>query len=139
MIIQTLLNAATTSLGDRDPAYRTCVDVCTASTGALSLSLRVFGWSEVDDCKYRCAWSQTDARLEKGLPPLQYHGKWAFIRMGDIQEPLSVLFSLANVAAHGAGLHHSGVISSTARHRCAHLLNPAWVRSDQAVATGGCG
>ena len=145
------LRALPGTTGDRD-------------AGALSLSLRVFGWSEVDDCKYRCAWSQTDARLEKGLPPLQYHGKWAFIRMGDIQacaprrplippcggltkllsllrsqEPLSVLFSLANVAAHGAGLHHSGVISSTARHRCAHLLNPAWVRSDQAVATGGCG
>ena len=42
-------------------------------------------------------------RLLPGLPRdrvVQFNGKWPFYRLGSVQEPLSVLFSLANLAMH---------------------------------------
>jgi hypothetical protein len=36
---------------------------------------------------------------------VQFHGKWPFHRFAGMQEPLSVLFSLGNLAAHYYGLH----------------------------------
>jgi len=39
-----------------------------------------------------------------GRPVVQFHGKWPFTRLAGAQEPLSVLFSLANLYAHAAGL-----------------------------------
>ena len=36
---------------------------------------------------------------------MQFHGKWPFYRVLGIQEPFSVLFSLANLVAHYDGLH----------------------------------
>lgn len=37
-------------------------------------------------------------RVQKQM--VQYHGKWVFIRMFGAQEPLSVLFSVANLSVH---------------------------------------
>ena len=48
----------------------------------------------------------TQRRVARGLPVLQYHGKWPFYRLWSVvQEPASVLFSLMNLAANLAGLH----------------------------------
>ncbi|KFY14768.1 hypothetical protein V492_02426, partial [Pseudogymnoascus sp. VKM F-4246] len=38
-------------------------------------------------------------------PVVQFHGKWPFHRVLGMQEPLSVIFSLLNYAAHYQGLH----------------------------------
>ena len=48
----------------------------------------------------------TDRRIAAGTPQpiVQYHGKWPFRRFLGIQEPMSVLFSLMNLAAHAHGL-----------------------------------
>jgi len=46
----------------------------------------------------------TASRVAAGQPVVQFHGKWPFARLGGAQEPLSVLFSLANLWAHARGL-----------------------------------
>jgi hypothetical protein len=48
--------------------------------------------------------AKVDSRIARLKPVqkemVQYHGKWVFIRFLGAQEPLSVLFSLANLAVH---------------------------------------
>lgn len=48
----------------------------------------------------------TARRLTNGRPVVQFHGKWPFRRLLGMQEPFSVLFSLANLWAHASGLAH---------------------------------
>ena len=109
------------SIGDRSLAYRNCVATCVSNTceqpspPSLSLPLRMTFWSCPDDCSYGCMHNLTslamspDTTFEEklrslpGLPPnlvVQYHGKWPFWRFLGIQEPASVLFSLANMYMH---------------------------------------
>ena len=57
----------------------------------------------MDNCKYFCMQSISSSRLKMGLPLLQYYGKWPFTRFLGIQEPASVLFSIANGYAHYIG------------------------------------
>ncbi|KAG2434987.1 hypothetical protein HYH02_011986 [Chlamydomonas schloesseri] len=88
----------------------------------MPLSLRLFRWSCEDDCKYHCmeAVEGWKARAAGGglssihassqhnqpqgqpqvLPVEKYYGKWPFRRVAGMQELLSVLASLANLAAH---------------------------------------
>lgn len=42
--------------------------------------------------------------MEAGEPVVQFHGKWPFTRILGMQEPCSVIFSLANLYAHLHGL-----------------------------------
>lgn len=44
--------------------------------------------------------AQLDALTPVHKQMVQYHGKWVFMRVLGAQEPLSVLFSLANLAVH---------------------------------------
>lgn len=109
--------------------FRRCFIVDT-DPHQLPFSLRLFHWTCTDDCAYRCMhdltekvlllpkavappdrpfegwWDEPDwtpgVELE-GLPPgriVQFHGKWPFKRWHGVQEPLSVLFSLFNLAAY---------------------------------------
>ncbi|KAG2425933.1 hypothetical protein HXX76_013307 [Chlamydomonas incerta] len=101
-----------------------------AAGGSLvPLPLRLFRWSCEDDCKYHCmevveAWkarvggpqgdgghdgsgrSSSGGRGGGGgpqrprLPVEKYYGKWPFRRVAGMQELVSVLASLANLAAH---------------------------------------
>eukprot|EP00038_Savillea_parva_P015836 m.222011 g.222011 ORF g.222011 m.222011 type:complete len:351 (+) comp32272_c0_seq1:349-1401(+) len=61
-------------------------------------------WSCPAQCQYRCMWRVEGWRRERGQSPVQYHGKWPFVRVLGLQEPLSVVFSIANLAAQGQGL-----------------------------------
>lgn len=60
-------------------------------------------WSWEDNCRYDCMQRIVQQRLDRGLPVLQYHGKWPFVRVAGIQEPASVLFSLLNLGAYVVG------------------------------------
>lgn len=42
--------------------------------------------------------------MAAGEPVVQFHGKWPFTRILGVQEPLSVIFSAANLWAHARGL-----------------------------------
>lgn len=44
-----------------------------------------------------------EERRRASLPPLKYHGKWPFLRVLGVQEPVSAATSLANAAAHAHG------------------------------------
>lgn len=80
------LRGAAGSLGDRQPAYVSCVSTCAGL-----------------DCAYTCMHSVEAARRAAGARPLQYHGKWPFVRIAGLTEPASVVFSLLNLFAHFRG------------------------------------
>ncbi|SCZ96236.1 BZ3500_MvSof-1268-A1-R1_Chr8-2g10060 [Microbotryum saponariae] len=143
------------SIGDLSPSYQRCVDACSNDCPRPTPLL----WSCRDDCQYRCTQHLTDLSLRtvksvetreyvvdmEGLPlgeQVQYHGKWAFHRLGGpvkIQEPLSVVFSLGNLVAHHRGLmklsrhtkfHHDGSQSPRLVYRIYALFGiNAWIWS----------
>ena len=105
------LHKVAASIGDRSEAYAVCVDGCLNDTcrnsSNLPLPLRLTFWTCKDDCRYQCQQGLTSISEAgvalPGLPPnqvVQFHGKWPFKRLLGLQEPFSVLFSLANLAAH---------------------------------------
>eukprot|EP00035_Acanthoeca_spectabilis_P028361 m.470292 g.470292 ORF g.470292 m.470292 type:complete len:325 (-) comp29637_c0_seq1:94-1068(-) len=61
-------------------------------------------WSCFAECEYRCMWWAEANRKSTGQAAVQYYGKWPFTRFLGLQEPLSVLFSVANFLAHVRGL-----------------------------------
>lgn len=65
-------------------------------------------WDCTSECDYTCQHIISDARVARqppyAEPVVQYHGKWPFWRFLGMQEPFSVLFSLANLAAHVWGI-----------------------------------
>lgn len=65
--------------------------------------LTVLGWDCPSNCDYQCQRIITKEREEKGEEVLQFHGKWPFMRIAGIQEPASVLFSIANFVPHCLG------------------------------------
>ncbi|TKA73190.1 hypothetical protein B0A55_07102 [Friedmanniomyces simplex] len=105
--------SATASLGDRLPEFKSCVTDCiNANCGAngipIPLHHRVLLWTCPSECDNACQHITTSARLARDPPYLspivQYHGKWPFHRLLGLQEPASVLFSLANFLAHDHGI-----------------------------------
>ncbi len=93
------------SLGDRDPAYSTCVSKCQLHPHQPPCSTRS-AWSLYScqaECQYACMHTVTAARVAQGQPILQYHGKWPFHRVLGMQEVASVLFSAGNWWAHWTG------------------------------------
>ena len=107
-----LLAATHASAGDRDPLFIDCVSTCASPIACAGWSEENFGpalmgWSCLADCHYLCMMKITAAR-QNALPKLsvlQYHGKWPFVRLLCMQEPASVLFSLANDITHAIGLN----------------------------------
>lgn len=92
------------SRGDRARPFQLCLSKCEAIEQDLSLALRLTRWSNSDLCKYECMHDITTKNSENGLPIQQYYGKWPFWRLGGIQEPASVLFSLLNLLLHTRGM-----------------------------------
>lgn len=76
------------------------------SGGQVPLALRLWRWDCAADCSYLCMWRVEASRADqsagdgKQLPAWKYFGKWPFARWAGMQEPASVFFSLANLAAH---------------------------------------
>ncbi|KAI5795437.1 Mn2+ homeostasis protein [Peziza echinospora] len=99
------------SRGDQLIEFRDCVKYCIHQNCAynptptpLPLHLRLLFWTCPQECDYSCQRTITAERITHALPIEQFHGKWPFRRILGVQEPFSVLFSLANLYAHVLGL-----------------------------------
>ncbi|XP_020900695.1 post-GPI attachment to proteins factor 3 isoform X2 [Exaiptasia diaphana] len=80
---------------------RKCDDVI--YPGKLPLSLRIFGWTCLDECKYTCMHEITANDVANDRPIKQFYGKWPFVRFLGVQEPASTLFSILNGLGHILG------------------------------------
>lgn len=98
------------SVGDRLPDFQTCVKNCvykeceSGKGQSLPLHMQLLFWTCPQNCDYVCQQLVTLSRMHKGLPIVQFHGKWPFYRYMGIQEPASVLFSILNFLPHLRGL-----------------------------------
>ncbi|KAJ4394652.1 hypothetical protein N0V93_003871 [Gnomoniopsis smithogilvyi] len=99
------------SVGDRLPEFKECVEVCkqeNCSPGKPQTPIpfyhRLLLWDCPSECDHTCQSIITSARLAAHQPVVQFHGKWPFTRILGMQEPVSVLFSAANLWAHLDGL-----------------------------------
>ncbi|ORY75318.1 Per1-like-domain-containing protein [Leucosporidium creatinivorum] len=156
------LPAAQASVGDRSPAYQRCLSTCISACPSIPTS-KLTLWPCAHDCRYTCLTFLTDLALSssqldralqgkggvlEGLPigrMVQFNGKWPFHRMASVQEPLSVLFSLANLWAHWRGWRDLGKMGSGAeglRKAVFHTRDVDWTeKADYFSAAGGmlCG
>ncbi len=72
---------------------------------APPLALRLARWDCGADCAYHCMRAiEAQRAAAKSGPVFKYTGKWPFVRLLGAQELASVVFSLANLAAHVIGL-----------------------------------
>lgn len=88
---------------------RTCVEGCRPSAAAavqpasgapLPWSDRLFWRTCGDACDYECMWSTVGVMEHHGVGLYKFHGKWPFVKVLGVTEPLSMLFSVANLAPH---------------------------------------
>jgi len=102
-----LIGTAAASSGDRSSNFQNCVIGCSAnvcqSSSTLPFTLQITRWTCTDDCKYSCMHAITDRAIQQGDPIEQYFGKWPFWRLGGMQEPASVAFSLLNLWFYARG------------------------------------
>ncbi|KAK4454660.1 Per1-like-domain-containing protein [Podospora aff. communis PSN243] len=111
-----LARPATASVGDRLPEFKECVEICihencgadAAHRTPIPLYRRLLFWTCPSECDYTCQHIITNRRLAAEPPRSveQFHGKWPFVRVLGMQEPMSVLFSAGNFLAHYDGLHN---------------------------------
>ena len=112
------------SLGDKNGAFQGCVHQrildrdCMSPTGndrfpwnyllpvlrfdefslcSLPLHLKLLRWTCHENCQYECMHEHAIQQRENSLRQLQYFGKWPHTRVVGIQEPASVVFSIANL------------------------------------------
>jgi hypothetical protein len=65
------------------------------------LILKALGWNCHEECKYECMWYTVDIFVNHyNLEVPQFNGKWPFIRILGMQEPVSVLASVLNFYAN---------------------------------------
>lgn len=57
-------------------------------------------WTCPEICYYDCMMNITALDIENKAPVKKYHGHWPFIRFFGLEQPASVLFSLANTIPH---------------------------------------
>lgn len=109
LVLSALVVQVLSSAGDRSKIFRDCLARCEEVqcdpkvSAGLPIALRLAAWTCSDDCKYRCMHATTTREVEMGLRVKQYYGKWPFWRLGGIQEPASVAFSLLNLWTHLRG------------------------------------
>ncbi|XP_035905914.1 post-GPI attachment to proteins factor 3 [Anopheles stephensi] len=99
--------------GDRSQFYQNCLkfctlDNCTQSGVSYKKELqwkhdpinKLLMWTCYDECGYDCMWRTTSAFHNRNWTTPQFYGKWPFVRFLGMQEPASVLFSIANFITH---------------------------------------
>uniref|UniRef100_A0A182M7J0 Post-GPI attachment to proteins factor 3 n=1 Tax=Anopheles culicifacies TaxID=139723 RepID=A0A182M7J0_9DIPT len=105
--------------GDRSQFYQNCLKFCTLDNctqckymGWAGVSYKkelqwkhgsinkLLLWTCYDECVYDCMWKTTSAFHNRNWTTPQFYGKWPFVRFLGMQEPASVLFSIANFIAH---------------------------------------
>ncbi len=104
------INIINASFGDTDHYFGVCLrecynkTKCNIITSKLEQSqkffYKLFGRTCLDECNYRCMWPTVDFYIEVWKFKPQFFGKWPFIRILGIQEPLSTIGSLGNLLAH---------------------------------------
>lgn len=100
----TLLLASLASEGDQGENFQDCLIGCVQmQPQVFPLVHRVLLWDQRAECKYQCMRQDTKQRRHQGLRTLQYYGKWPFVRVLGMQEPLSVVSSVLNAVAHWRG------------------------------------
>ncbi|KAF8472100.1 Per1-like protein [Kalaharituber pfeilii] len=97
------------SRGDRLVEFKECVKFCIDQNceydpTPLPFHLRLLLWTCPQECDYSCQRTITSERIARQQSIEQFHGKWPFRRVFGVQEPFSVIFSLANLYAHVVGL-----------------------------------
>ncbi|KAF4980735.1 hypothetical protein FZEAL_3320 [Fusarium zealandicum] len=99
------------SKGDKLPEFKACLQVCNDENCTpgkpqtpIPILHRLLFWTCSSECDYACQHIITNKRLVSGRSVEQFYGKWPFYRFIGMQEPFSVLFSLANLCAHWDGL-----------------------------------
>jgi hypothetical protein len=126
ILLLTLLHATVhviASQGDRSPLFNSCLYSCFHDhrcSGKETLLPRPT-FSCEQQCKYDCMWLQ-EREFRSHTPPLhvQYYGKWPFIKLGPVQEPLSTLFSILN------GYFHVLALRSTVSSGNPHHFPKVW-------------
>ncbi|XP_052208243.1 uncharacterized protein LOC127812025 [Diospyros lotus] len=127
VVLSHLVGVLDASAGDADPLYRACVEQCERtgcakekcfphckfSSHATSadhawyiqepLYMRWKQWDCQSDCRYYCMLDRERERAALGHGPVKYHGKWPFMRVYGIQEPVSVALSAFNLGIHFHG------------------------------------
>jgi post-GPI attachment to proteins factor 3 len=106
LVALVLAGAVAASSGDRSSNFQNCVNGCSANAcepSTLPFALQITRWTCADDCKYRCMHAITDRAIHQGDHIEQYFGKWPFWRLGGMQEPASVAFSLLNLWFYARG------------------------------------
>ena len=100
------------SVGDRSYVFGQCTRVCfekqcrkhdnyTTFESQQAFYMRLLRWSCLDECRYNCMWQTVEYFVEvekRGVP--QFYGKWPFVRLAGLQEPVSCFASLLNFLAH---------------------------------------
>lgn len=111
-----LFNSCIASRGDNLEIFQRCVsdhiDHHCSTTKPLDLKhgaplpiyLRALFWTCPSNADYICQRAVTQYLIDSNHPIEQFHGKWPFIRVFGIQEPVSVFFSLMNGVVHYHGL-----------------------------------
>lgn len=103
-----LIPLVVASIGDGLPAFKKCLTECLDacldpdSSAFSEDSINwVFGllfrWDCNLDCNYKCQQIVTRDRVAKGLPTVQFYGKWPFRRVFGVTELFSTVFSLGNL------------------------------------------
>ena len=126
-ILGLVVNGTAASEGDADEVYQECrrlrtQELCAKDKWQRGVLDVLSGWDCAAQGQYECMWESTKRRVAQGTEIVQFHGKWPFVRMGGIQEPASVLFSLGNLWVHWNGLR--SVLSAMSQ---GHGLS--WMRS----------
>lgn len=108
ILLLVFLPCIVASRGDRDPHFISCVSKCRLKDRCAAGEADGSLWPCGTACNNICALNITRMRINNKAPPLQYHGRWAFIPLFGAQEPASVLFSLCNLLVHARELHRTG-------------------------------
>ncbi|KAL1399798.1 hypothetical protein pipiens_007947 [Culex pipiens pipiens] len=106
-----LIHQICASGGDQSQFFQNCLKSCVIGNCSKSgLTFRLAGtqnpinklllWTCYDECGYDCMWRTTGAFLKRNWTTPQFYGKWPFVRLAGLQEPASVLFSMANFGTH---------------------------------------
>ncbi|VVT50449.1 uncharacterized protein SAPINGB_P002767 [Magnusiomyces paraingens] len=108
LVAFSLLPGVSASTGDRLPDFISCTAQCDAlncdeGSSYVPIYLRLLFWTCSQNCDYTCQRLVTADRIMMGESVEQFHGKWPFLRIAGVQEPLSVLFSILNFVPHYHG------------------------------------
>jgi len=87
-VLFTVVTVGYCSLGDRSSDFRSCTSRCNTvacersdAHNRLSISLRLTGWSCLEDCQYHCMHEVTDQDVKLQRPVRQFFGKVSWARM----------------------------------------------------------